>query len=125
MKLLFVEDNAEMSVLLRDLLSEVPGLEIAGEAGDVPEAIELVRTLRPDVVIVDIGLPSGSGVTVLREAKQMQPVPVVIMLSSLRAPEYRAACRKAGADHFFEKTTGLPELYRTLEELAGTSASGD
>jgi chemotaxis response regulator CheB len=86
MKLLIVDDRAEMGILLRDLLADVPGLEIAGEAGDVPEALELVRTLRPDVVLL--------------------------------------ACANAGADHFFEKTTGLPELYRTLEELAGTQATG-
>jgi hypothetical protein len=46
------------------------------------------------------------------------------MLTALRTSEYRTACTNAGADHFFEKTTGLPELYRTLEELAGTQATG-
>jgi DNA-binding NarL/FixJ family response regulator len=124
MKVVLVDDATELRNLVRDLLADVPGLEIAGEAGDVPEALELVRTLRPDVVLLDISLPSGSGIDVLRQAKQLQPAPVVIMLTGLRTPEYRAACANAGADHFFEKTTGLPELYRTLEELAGTQATG-
>jgi DNA-binding NarL/FixJ family response regulator len=118
MKLLLVDDSVDMWILLRDLLADVPGLEIAGEAGDVPEALELVRTLRPDVVILDIHLTGGSGITVLREIKRMRPVPVVIMLTSLGHPAYRPAALEAGADYFFEKTTGLPEMHRTLKELA-------
>jgi DNA-binding NarL/FixJ family response regulator len=118
MKVVLVDDATELRNLLKDLLADVPGLEITGEAGDVPEALELVRTLRPDVVILDISLPSGSGIEVLRQAKRLQPAPVVIMLTALRTPEYRTAWTNAGADHFFEKTTGLPEMHRTLKELA-------
>lgn len=117
MKVVLVDDSTELRNLVRDLLADVPGLEIAGEAGDAPEAVELVNILRPDVVILDIRLSSGSGIEVLREIKQMQPAPIVIMLTSLGHPAYRPAALAAGADYFFEKTTGLLEMHRTLKEL--------
>jgi two-component system response regulator DevR len=125
MKVVLVDDATELRNLVRDLLADVPGLEIAGEAGDVPEALELVRTLRPDVVLLDISLPSGSGIDVLRQAKQLQPAPVVIMLTNMHLPQYRVACANAGADHFFEKTTGLPEMRELLMELAGRHHQGN
>ena len=118
MKLLLVDDSVDIWILLKDLLADVPGLEIAGEAGDVSEAVELARTLQPDVVILDIHLTGGSGIEVLHKIKQMQPAPVVIMLTSLSHPAYRPAALEAGADYFFEKTTGLLEMHRTLKELA-------
>jgi DNA-binding NarL/FixJ family response regulator len=118
MKLLLVDDSVDIWILLKDLLADVPGLEIAGEAGDVSEAVELVTTLHPDVVILDIHLTGGSGIEVLRRVKQMQPAPVVVMLTSLSHPAYRPAALAAGAEYFFEKTTGLPEMHRMLKELA-------
>ena len=118
MKLLLVDDSVDIWILLKDLLADVPGLEIAGEAGDVSEAVELARTLQPDVVILDIHLTGGSGIEVLHKIKQMQPAPIVVMLTGLRTVEYRTACANAGADYFFEKTTDLAPLYRTMNELA-------
>ena len=118
MKIVLVDDATELRHLVKDLLADVPGLEIAGEAGDVLEAVELITALHPDVVILDISLPSGSGIEVLRRIKQLQPAPVVIMLTGLRTAEYRKACANAGADYFFEKTTDLAPLYRTMNELA-------
>jgi len=118
MKVALVDDSTELRNLVRDLLADVPGLEIAGEAGDVLEAVELITALHPDVVILDINLPSGNGIEVLRRIKQLQPAPIVVMLTGLRTVEYRTACANAGADYFFEKTTDLAPLYRTMNELA-------
>ena len=118
MKVALVDDSTELRNLVRDLLADVPGLEIAGEAGDVLEAVELITALHPDVVILDINLPSGNGIEVLRRIKQLQPAPIVVMLTGLRTVEYRTACANAGADYFFEKTTDLAPLYRAMNELA-------
>jgi DNA-binding NarL/FixJ family response regulator len=117
MKLLLVDDSAELRALLKDLLADVPGLEIAGEAGDAPDAVALADALRPDAVVLDIRLPGGSGIEVLRRIKQLQPAPVVIMLTSLADPAYQPAALAAGADYFFEKATGLLEMYSALNRL--------
>lgn len=121
MTFVLVDDSTEIRNLVRDLLADVPGLEIVGEAGTAPEAVELVTALRPDVVILDINLHGGNGIKVLRQIKQLQKPPCVVMLTGLREPEYRIACTNAGADYFFEKTTGLPEMYDLLKTLCEKS----
>jgi DNA-binding NarL/FixJ family response regulator len=119
MKVVLVDDSIELRNLVKDLLADVPALEIAGEAGDAPEAIDLITALRPDAVILDISLPSGSGIGVLRRIKQLQPAPLVIVLTGLGTPEYRIACENAGADYYFDKTSDLDALHMAMIDMSG------
>ncbi len=114
---LIVEDFAPIRQRLRSLLSGAAGVEVVGEAGDVDEALRLFPVCRPDAVILDIQLPDGSGLDVLRTIKKTSPACVVIMLSSHGAEEYREACLQSGADHFFPKATEFERIPETLEAL--------
>lgn len=103
---------------LARMLSELPGaVELIGQASDAREAAEAIRRLRPDVVILDIRMPRGSGIDVLREIKREMPSPVVLMLTNHPYPQYRETCRKMGADFFFDKSTEFEKIPEVLQRL--------
>ena len=68
-------------------------------------------------MFLDIQLSGGSGIEVLREVKRMQPAPVVSMLTSYATPEYRLACRQAGAELFLGKSSETDQLVDILKGM--------
>src|SRR5437764_11818681 len=101
MRVLIADDSAVVVERLVTLLSELAEIEIVGEAQTCGEATERIRRLQPDVVILDIRMPDGSGIDVLETVKQSTPAPIVIMLTNFPYPQYREKCLRAGADFFF------------------------
>lgn len=83
------DDSEEVRNRLNEMLSEIPGVEIIGEAGEGGEAIRDIRERKPDVVIQDIRMPGGSGIDVLQAIKRGDPAPTVIMLTNYPYPQYR------------------------------------
>ncbi len=115
----FVADD---SLIIREhlvtMLEELIDVEIVGQAGTVAETISAIEKLQPDVVILDIRLPDGSGIDVLQTIKQDGPAPVVIVLTNYPYPAYRQRCLQAGADFFLDKSTEfdqIPGLFERLE----------
>ncbi len=80
-KLLLVDDHAVVRSGLRMLLDGQADVEIVGEAGTASEAINAVSTLKPDVVLMDIGLPDMSGIDATREIKNIWPSVAVVALN--------------------------------------------
>lgn len=118
-KVFIADDSLIVREHLVTLLDELAGVEIVGQAGNVAEAISGIRSLQPDVVILDIRLPDGSGIDVLQNIKQDQPAPVVIILTNYPYPGYRQRCLSAGADFFLDKSTEfdqLPQLFAQLKQ---------
>jgi len=118
MKIVIVDDSVVIRLRLMRLLSGLDGIEIVGQADDVPAAKELVKKLKPDVAILDIRMPSGSGADLLQELKQLKPSPTVIMLTNYPYPENRKKCMALGADFFFDKSTEFQEAVRLLGRMA-------
>jgi DNA-binding NarL/FixJ family response regulator len=96
--LLLVDDSAVVRNCLRQLLGTTQRVSIAGEAASVPEAIQQFEELKPDVVILDIQMPGGSGIDVLKWIKSRSPSCLVIMASSCPPHIYAPICREHGAD---------------------------
>lgn len=132
--MIFLRPNSQIKVFITDdslivrehlvtLLDELAGVEIVGQAGNVAEAISGIRKLQPDVVILDIRLPDGSGIDVLQAIKQDQPAPMVIILTNYPYSGYRQRCLNAGADFFLDKSTEfdqIPKLFEQLKQNAGS-----
>src|ERR1035437_10884421 len=74
-------------------LAEVAGLEIVGHADCVADGILEIRKAKPDVVILDIRMPDGSGIEVLESLKKHPSPPTVIMLRNYNFPQFRRKCR--------------------------------
>ncbi|MFN8598807.1 MAG: response regulator transcription factor [Anaerolineae bacterium] len=103
-RVLIVDDQASFRHQLRQLLSYA-GLEVIGEARDIPTAEELVASLCPDVAIVDLMLPDINGLEGTRRLKSLRPALRVMLVSAYRdhAEVYRAAAMQAGAECFIAK----------------------
>ena len=117
MRLLIVDDSEIVRERLKTMLSEVPMMETIGQAKDQKEAIELVGKLNPDVVIVDIQMPGGSGINLLREVKKRKKPPQLIVLTNQSYPQYRRKCMEAGANFFFDKSTEFDKVAEVLRRL--------
>jgi DNA-binding NarL/FixJ family response regulator len=101
------------------MLDELAGIEIVGEAESVAEAIKGILEFQPDVVILDIRMPGGSGIDVLQTIKQSEPAPMVIILTNYPYPAYRQKCLQDGADFFLDKSTEfdqIPELFERYKQ---------
>ncbi len=121
MKIFIADDSPILRERLNAMLSDLPRIEIIGEAGNVAEAIESIRALHPDVVILDIRMPGGSGIEVLENIKKMKAAPAVIMLTNYPDPQYKKKCMALGAEYFFDKSTEFKKAGDVCEQLAKDS----
>jgi DNA-binding NarL/FixJ family response regulator len=113
-KVFIADDSSEMRERIRMLLSELEKVEMIGEAENVQEAIENIRQKGPDVVILDIRMPGGNGIDVLREIEKNDQVPIIIMLTNYPHQQYRKKCMDAGADFFFDKSKEFEKVVEVL-----------
>lgn len=118
----FVADGSTLgSGRLMVLLSDVPGFDLAGVAQDVPTALASIRAMKPDVVILDIEMLGGSGITVLRQVKEELPSIGFIVVTNASNEQYRKKCSQFGADFFFDKSTEFQKVPNALRTLATRS----
>lgn len=116
-KVFIADDSRIVLERLITLLEELTGVEIVGQAENVTEAIRDIRNLQPDVAILDIHLPDGNGIDVLRQIKQDGAGPIVIILTNYPYPGYRQRCLQAGADFFLDKSTEFDQIPALFEQL--------
>lgn len=101
-RILIVDDAAFMRMMIKDIL-EKNGYEIAGEAQDGREAVELYKELNPDLVTMDITMPEVDGITALKEIKQLDPNATIIMCSAMGQQAMVIDAIQAGAKDFIVK----------------------
>lgn len=116
MKVFIVDDSAILRQRLVDILSELEEVEIVGQAEAPLEAINSIRKLNPDVVILDLRLSGGSGIDVLKNIKKDKPSPTVIVFTNYPYPQYRKMCMAAGADFFLDKSTEFDKLIEVFKQ---------
>lgn len=107
---------------LADLLGELPGVQIAAEAADAPQAIAAVRQHEPHVLVLDFRMPGGGALAVLEAVGRKPHVPVIIILTNYPEPAYRTSCFAAGADYFLDKSTQFDEVANIIRKLASAPA---
>jgi DNA-binding NarL/FixJ family response regulator len=112
-----VDDSKVLRERLVNMLSEIDGVEVCGQAQNAAEAIAGIRSLKPRVVILDIQMPGGSGIEVLRTIKQDMCPPVVMMLTNHTYQQYRDKCMELGADYFFDKTQDFENITEIFKDL--------
>jgi DNA-binding NarL/FixJ family response regulator len=118
-KVFIADDSLVVREHLVTMLNELPRIVIVGQAENVAEAINGILELQPDVVILDIRMPGGSGIDVLQRVKQDEVAPMVIILTNYPYPAYRQKCLQAGADFFLDKSTEfdqIPELFEWYKQ---------
>ena len=118
MRVLIADDSLMIRELLTELLHEVDGMEIVAQAEDASQARELARALRPDVAVLDVRMPHGSGLEVLSAIKQNDPTTIVIMLTNFANQEIRQKSVDSGANYFFDKAVELGRFMSVLRRLS-------
>jgi two-component system response regulator NreC len=109
-RVLIVDDHAVLRAGLRTLLNLQPDMEVAGEAAEGLEALERVKRLEPDVVLMDITLPGMEGLEVTKKLKKTHPNVKVLILTMHEDRRYLYSALKAGASGYVVKRAADTEL---------------
>lgn len=117
MNVFIADDSPLLRERLVKMLSELPGVKVVGEAEDVPQSISKIPEVAPDVVVLDIRMPGGSGIDVLSHIKKVLPDVVVIILTNYPLSQYRKKCMELGADYFFDKATEFEKVLEVVKQL--------
>jgi two-component system, NarL family, response regulator NreC len=117
-RLLLVDDHQVVRSGLRMLLSNESDVEIVGEAGTAQEALNAVQSLKPNVVLMDIGLPDLSGIDATREIKRTYPEIAVVALTIHEDEEYFFKMLEAGASGYVPKRAAPEELLTAIRSAA-------
>jgi DNA-binding NarL/FixJ family response regulator len=117
-----VEDSELIRERLLSMLGGMSGVEVIGHAETAADAIAGILAARPDVVVLDIKLKTGSGIEVLQTIKRrIGEAVAVIMLTNYATEVYRAKCFQAGAEYFLDKTNEFQRLYPIIDQLKPTA----
>lgn len=121
-RVLIVDDDPLVRRSLDLLVDGEPDMQVAGVAADGPGAVELVRDRRPDIVLMDIRMPDGDGISATRTIKHGVPDTKVVMLTTFNdEPEIRAAL-DAGADGYLLKSGDSSSVVEQLRALDSGAA---
>jgi RNA polymerase sigma factor (sigma-70 family) len=115
---LLVDDDDLMRAGLRSVLSSDETIEVVGEAGDGRTALDEIRKLRPDLVLMDIRMPDLDGISATREVLAYQQDVKVVVLTTFEEDEYIFEALSAGASGFLLKRTKPEELIAAIHAVA-------
>jgi DNA-binding NarL/FixJ family response regulator len=117
-RVLLVDDDDLMRAGLRSVLSSDDGIEVVGEAGDGRAALDEIRKLRPDLVLMDIRMPDLDGISATREVLAAEPAIRVVVLTTFEEDDYIFEALSAGASGFLLKRTKPEELIAAIHTVA-------
>lgn len=120
--IVLADDHAVFREGTRRLLQEEPDLRVVGEAGTGQEAVDVVRALKPDLVVMDVVMPGLTGIEATREIKRSQPGTAVLILSAYDDDRYVLGLLEAGAAGYLLKGAGSHELIQAIRAIAAGEA---
>jgi two-component system response regulator NreC len=118
-RVLLADDHQLMRSGVRLMLEREPDIAVVGEASDGREAVSLAKTLRPEVVVMDIGMPSLNGIEAALQMTQHNPELAVVMLSMHSDESYVLRALKAGARGYLLKDSAEADLIKAVHVVAG------
>ncbi|MEI6807691.1 MAG: response regulator transcription factor [bacterium] len=117
-KIMLVDDHKMIRDCLRALIEKHKGMEVIGEAADGQNAVQSAKTLSPDVIVIDIGMPELNGIEATRQITALKCGPKVIGLSMHADRRHVAQMLKAGASGYLLKDCAFEELGLAIETVA-------
>ncbi|MGQ9922089.1 MAG: response regulator [Desulfobacca sp.] len=116
-RVVLADDHALFRAGVRRILEEMEGLEVVGEAEDGLSLLELLKTVCPDLVLLDISMPKLRGLEAVREIKRMCPQTQILMLTMHKEAAYLSQALAAGATGYLLKQDADPELIQAVQRL--------
>jgi two-component system, NarL family, response regulator NreC len=117
-RLMLVDDHEVVRSGIRMLPEDEADVEIVGEFGSAREALDALTKLRPDVVLMDIGLPDMSGIDAAKEVKRLRPETAIVALTIHEDEEYFFRMLEAGASGYVPKRAAPEELLTAIRVAA-------
>jgi DNA-binding NarL/FixJ family response regulator len=121
LRILLADDHVTVRHGLKLLIESQGDMTVVSEASDGRAAVEQARTLRPDVVVMDISMPGMNGLVATRTLKEIQPDAVIVILTRHGDDAYLQELLRAGADGYVLKQSAASEL---LQAIRATAARG-
>ena len=124
-RLLIVDDHEVVRVGLRTVLHNRQGITVVGEAGSKAAGVQAVKRLKPDIVLMDVRLPDGSGVEAARDIFAGHPATRVIFLTSYMNGDSARAAMLAGAQGYVVKNIDSDQLIRSILDVSNGQSMFD
>src|ERR1051325_7242073 len=116
-RVLIADDHALVRAGIRALVEKIEGVVVVGEAGKGKEALQLLKALKPNLILLDITMPEGSGFEVLDQVTKNFPEIRVIVLTVHEAEEYATRALSEGATGFLPKSAASTELEQAIRTV--------
>ena len=117
-----IDDDSLVRAGLAMILGADPGIEVVGQGADGSEAVPLVQKHRPDVLLMDVRMPTLDGIAATKAVTALSGAPKIIMLTTFDMDEYVFQALEAGASGFLLKDTPPQDLARAVHVVAGGEA---
>jgi DNA-binding NarL/FixJ family response regulator len=118
MKLFVLDDHAVIRDGIRLICEQTPDVDLVGEASSVEEALNLMARAAPDVVLVDLNMPRGSGIDFIRETRERWPAIKTVVLTVERHEDLVLEAMNLGAAGFVTKDSSLPAILEAARRVA-------
>lgn len=116
-RIVLFEDNHDLRSSLNKFLNGAEGYEVIGNFENCEHVADLVNTLEPDVVLMDIGMPKVNGIEGLRIIKEQKPDTAIIMYTVFEDDQRLFDCLCAGANGYLLKNTSFSQLLEAIEDM--------
>lgn len=117
MRVFIADDSEILRELLVEKLSQLPNVNIVGEAKDVATAMQMIDEIEFHLAIYDIHMPNGSGIDLMKFTKKKYPTTKIIMMTNYSIGDYKKRSLEAGANYFFDKSD-LNAMIILIENLS-------
>lgn len=118
LRIMLVDDHSLFRKGLASLLSDQPGIDVIGEASNGDEAIEYAKTLKPDLIMMDINMPKRDGLEATKEIKKILPDIKIVMLTASDEDQYLFEAMKIGAQGYLLKDLEMHQLLDLLNSIS-------
>jgi two-component system, NarL family, response regulator NreC len=118
-RILLADDHKLMRSGLKALIEQQPDLTVVGEADDGRQAVALAISLKPDLLVMDIGMPNLNGIEAAHQITQANPATAIVILSMHSDESYVLRALKAGAKGYLLKDSAESDLIRAVHAVAG------
>ena len=113
--ILIVDDHPLVREGLKSILKPVPEYEVVGQAGNARDGIQMVKNLKPDLVLLDLSLPDKSGLEICREIRNISPPTRILIVSMHSKVDYIVKAFQAGATGYMTKESATERLLKGVE----------
>ncbi len=118
MKVLLVDDSELLRIRVKELISDIPEVEIVGEANNGIDALRLIEEKNPDFILLDVRMPELNGLGVLKKLRDNDSRAIVCIFTNYPYSQYRKKCREEGANYFYDKNIDFLEVKNLIKRIS-------